>query len=395
MAEKILIAQPGQERRRRLYEMFRRRGFLVLEGSSVEQTLALLQESPALLLFDVDLVDGAGSEVWESLQKACDRWSTSCLCFVPSRDPQAELIVRHPWLAGTLRRLEDAQILLDKISDILTIRRLRHELSLAHGMLSRKQHEFQESLRAAAAIQRNLLPRQLPKVDTLHFAYRFLPSEEIGGDLFNVLRLDEDTLMVYLFDVSGHGVSSALVSVSVHQSLSPNTGRIIKQHLDQPPYYYIPAPAEVMAALEAEFPFERFEKFFTIAYLLIDIRSGKVRYCNAGHPPPILLRKGGEIEKLAAGGGLIGLSEVGPFCEGETVLAPGDRLYLYSDGIIEYGNGADAFFGEERLLRRLSDYRRRDLGTICGNVIEALMSFGRGAPLRDDVTLLGVEYRGG
>lgn len=394
MAEKILIAQEGQERRRRLYELFRGRGFFVLESATVEETLKRLEEMPALLLFDADLVDGAASEVWQSLQKACDRWSTSCLCFLPSRDPQADLIVRHPWLAGTLRRLEDAQILLDKIHDILTIRRLRHELSLAHGILSRKQHEFQESLRAAAAIQRNLLPRQLPKVDTLHFAYRFLPSEEIGGDLFNVQRLDEDTLMVYLFDVSGHGVSSALVSVSVHQSLSSTTGRIIKQHLDQPPYYCIPSPAEVMASLEAEFPFERFEKFFTIAYLLIDIRSGKVRYCNAGHPPPFLLRKGGEIEKLDSGGGLIGLSEVGPYCEGEAHLAPGDRLYLYSDGIIEYGNSTDGFFGEERLLRRLSDYRRRDLGTVCGNVIEALISFGRGAPLGDDVTLLGVEYRG-
>jgi phosphoserine phosphatase RsbU/P len=394
MAEKILIAQQGRERRRRLHDLLRTRGFFVQESATFEQTLAMLEEFPALLIFDADLAEGESAEMWETLRSACERWSTSCLCFFPSRDPQADLAGRYPWLAGTLRRLEDSQIVLDKITGILTIRRLRHELNLAHGMLSRKQQEFQESMRAAAAIQRNLLPRHLPKVDTLQFAYRFLPCEEIGGDLFNILRLDENTLMVYLFDVSGHGVSSALVSVSVHQSLSPSSGRIIKQRLDSPPYYCIPPPSQVVEALAAEFPFERFEKFFTIAYLLIDIDSGRVRYCNAGHPPPLLLRKEGGSEILSTGGGLVGLSEVGPFGEGEARLYPGDRLFIYSDGIIEYGNGRDELFGEERLLRRLSDFRRHDLGAICGKVIEALISFGRAAPLRDDVTLLGIEYRG-
>ncbi|WP_305044705.1 PP2C family protein-serine/threonine phosphatase [Geoalkalibacter sp.] len=394
MPEKILIAQAPGEERRRLQALIRGQGYFAVTASNVEEALRLLAEHPALLLFDTEL-GGVGGEIpWTELEAGCRRQDTDCLALLAPGRSAAALRELAPWLAGTLARPVDAADLGARLKDVLTIRRLGHELSLAHQMLNKTRREFAESLRAAAQIQKNLLPRQLPRVESLQFAYRFMPCAAIGGDLFNVLRLDEDTVLVYLFDVSGHGVSSAMVGVSVHQSLSPHSGRIVKQRLDQPPYYRIPSPAQVMAALEAEFPFERFEKFFTIAYLLIDIHCGRVRYCNAGHPPPILLRADGRLDTLQVGGGLIGLSEVGPFSEGEVRLNPGDRLYLYSDGIVEHGGDGREMFGEERLLRKLGELRRRDLGTVCEKIIEALLDFGRGAPLKDDVTLLGVEYRG-
>ncbi|WP_305043370.1 PP2C family protein-serine/threonine phosphatase [Geoalkalibacter sp.] len=394
MPEKILIAQAPGEGRRKLLDLVREQGYFPVAAGSREETLRLLPEHPALLLCDADLEGTGGDDFWPALEPGCRGGDIACLALLGDGLSAAALHQRAPWLAGTLRLPVDPADLGARIKDVLTIRRLGHELSLAHQMLGKTRREFAESLRAAAQIQKNLLPRRLPSVPSLDFAYRFLPCSAIGGDLFNVLRLDEDTVLAYLFDVSGHGVSSAMVGVSVHQSLSPHSGHIVKQRLDRPPWYRIPAPAEVMAALEAEFPFERFEKFFTIAYLLLDIHGGRVRYCNAGHPPPILLRADGRLETLQVGGGLIGLSEVGPFAEGEARLNPGDRLYLYSDGIVEHGSDGREMFGEERLLRKLTELRRRDLGTVCGKLIEGLLDFGRGAPLKDDVTLLGVEYRG-
>lgn len=394
MPEKILIAQAPGERRRKLLDLVREQGYFAVAARDGEEVLRLLPEHPALLLCDAELDGASGADFWAALEHGCRSSDTACLALLGDGRSASALRERAPWLAGTLALPMDPLDLGARIRDVLTIRRLGHELSLAHQMLGKTRREFAESLRAAAQIQKNLLPRQLPRVASLDFAYRFMPCAAIGGDLFNVLRLDEDWVLAYVFDVSGHGVSSAMVSVSVHQSLSPHSGRIVKQRLDQPPYYRIPAPAEVMAALEAEFPFERFEKFFTIVYLLIDIHTGRVRYCNAGHPPPALLRADGRLEILQVGGGLIGLSEVGPFAEGEVRLDPGDRLYLYSDGIVEHGSDGREMFGEERLLRKLAELRRRDLGTVCGKTIEALLDFGRGAPLKDDVTLLGVEYRG-
>ncbi|SDM59056.1 Serine phosphatase RsbU, regulator of sigma subunit [Geoalkalibacter ferrihydriticus] len=394
MSEKILIAQaPGAERQT-LRGLLREQGYFAVIAGSLDAALRMLAENPAVLLLDPDLADGAGPQFWSALEDGCRQSETACLALIGAGRTAGALHERAPWLAGSVRLPADPADLAVRVRDVLTIRRLGHELALAHNMLSKKQREFGESLRAAAQIQKNLLPRHLPKVETLNFAYRFMPCEAVGGDLFNVLRLDEDTVMAYLFDVSGHGVSAAMVGVSVHQSLSPHSGHIVKQRLDQPPYYRIPGPAQVMAALEAEFPFERFDKFFTIAYLLIDIHSGRVRYCNAGHPPSLLLRADGSVETLDQGGGLIGLSEVGAFNESEVRLNPGDRIFLHSDGIVEYTNSMREFFGEERFLRKLGEFKRHELGKVCDKVIEALRTFGRGAPLADDITLLGIEYRG-
>lgn len=375
-------------------QVLRDQGYFPVLAADQEATRQLLVDRPAVLLLDPDLPGGAERQFWTELEMGCRQNEAACLALLNAGRSLSALRERAPWLAGTLRLPLDRDDLAARLADVLTIRRLRHELSLAHQMLSKKQRDFGESLRAAAQIQKNLLPRQLPKVASLNFAYRFLPCEEIGGDLLNVLRLDEDTVMAYVFDVSGHGVSSAMVGVSVHQSLSPHSGHIVKQRLDQPPYYRVPGPGQVMAALEAEFPFERFDKFFTIAYLLIDIRSGRVRYSIAGHPPALLLRADGGMEALPATGGLIGLSEVGAFSEAEVRLNPGDRLFLYSDGILEYSNALREFFGEARFLRKLGELRRHELGRVCDKIIEALRTFGRGAPLGDDITLLAIEYRG-
>jgi phosphoserine phosphatase RsbU/P len=199
-------------------------------------------------------------------------------------------------------------------------------------------------------------------------------------------------VMFYLLDVSGHGISSAMVSVAVYQSMSLQTGQLIKRRLDIPPYYHIAPPAEVLASLEQQYPFERFEKFFTITYLLLDISTGHLRYSSAGHPPPLLIRQSGAMEMLPAGGTIIGLGGVVPFDEGEVLLAEGDRLFLYSDGITEHMNPASELFGEQRLKQKITTWRRSSLDQACEKVIEALHDFGQGAPLRDDATLLGVEF---
>lgn len=108
-----------------------------------------------------------------------------------------------------------------------------------------------------------------------------------------MLPLSEDTLMIYMLDVSGHGVSSAMVTVSVYQSLSDRTSQLVKQSIEQPPFYRIAGPAEVLTALDREYPYERFEKFFTMTYLLLEPSTGRVRYCNGGNPPPLLVHSDG------------------------------------------------------------------------------------------------------
>jgi len=257
--------------------------------------------------------------------------------------------------------------------------------------LVEKQKKLEEDLKAAAHIQKSLIPSTYPETEKFSFAWRFIPCEYSGGDIFNIHRLDENHLTVYVIDVSGHGVPSAMVTVSVTQSLLPNTGLILKKSTTKPPYYTITPPVEVLNRLDQEYPMERFDKYFTIAYLILNVKTGQIRYSSAAHPRPVLVRSSGEIELLEKGGPIISMGDIIPFEEGEVDMNPGDRLYIYTDGIVEYSNGAGEQYGEERFYEDLLKHGKAPLDTTCDRVIESLMAFGGNIKAQDDITLVAIE----
>jgi sigma-B regulation protein RsbU (phosphoserine phosphatase) len=272
------------------------------------------------------------------------------------------------------------------------IPRLQQQLQEVQALLQERERELADALQSAAHIQRSLIPRSPPTYHKLHFAWQFAPCKKVGGDLFNVAALDEHTIMTYLLDVSGHGLASAMVSVAVYQSLSPTTGRLLKRPLGHRPFYRIIPPHEVLAALDNEYPFERFDEFFTMSYLLFNPQSGLVRYASAGHPPPLLLRSDGTMERLDHGGPIIGLGQGDNFVDGECQLAEGDRLYLYTDGLIEQPDGSGQGYGEARLVAELHSCRGISIDKACRAALEAQRQHANGVPPQDDVTLIGIEF---
>lgn len=394
MPEKILIAQQSVDQRREFCTLLRGNGYLPLVATDLPQASVLLRECPALLMLDVEMSAVDGLAPWASFVHDCQMTNIPCLLFSSNGRPPTQMKQFFPAAAGVILRPTDPGEVVSSVSSQLTIRSLTYELNLTQFQLLEKKRELEDSLHSAANIQQSLIPHALPELDQLRFAARFLPCEKVGGDLYNVLQLDENTVMVYLLDVSGHGVSSAMLTVSVYQSLSLHTGRIIKRVFVGPPYYKILSPAEVLAELDQEYPFERFDMFFTITYVLLDTSSGHVRYSNAGHPPPLLVRANGSQEFLGEGGTIIGMGGVTPFAEGEASLGKGDRLYLYSDGVTEYMNGSGTLFGRERFFQRLVELQGEALDVTCDQILDQLFTFGKGHPTQDDVTLLGIEYLG-
>jgi sigma-B regulation protein RsbU (phosphoserine phosphatase) len=207
------------------------------------------------------------------------------------------------------------------------------------------------------------------------------------------MRLDENYLGVYILDVSGHSFPAAMVTVSISQALDPFMSQVVKKRVNFPPFYRIVPPSEVLAYLNYEYPVERFEKFFTICYAVLDMRTGKIRYSNAGHPLPVVVRKNGKVEPLEERGTIVGLIDA-PFPEAEVILEEGDRLYFYTDGIAEHQNGEGTFFGEDRLYQTLASCVETPLENACKDVISSLWAFAGKSQARDDITLLGIEYRG-
>ena len=264
-----------------------------------------------------------------------------------------------------------------------------------------KQKRLDADLAAAAQIQKSLLPRKIDSAENMAVAWKFEPCEHMGGDIFNMFQLDEDHWAIYMLDVSGHGMQAAMITVSVSQFLQLNSGHLLKPKYGRSSRtHQLRTPAEVLGALDAEFPFERFNNFFTITYMLINIKSGSLRYSNAGHPHSIILRRHGSLELLQKGGPAIGMGDFHllsgqkeRFEEGHLDLDPGDKLFVYTDGIVEYQGADSELYGIRRFCETLESLQAEPVSDIVDKTIRSLMNFGHNAKPQDDITLLGLELK--
>jgi sigma-B regulation protein RsbU (phosphoserine phosphatase) len=270
----------------------------------------------------------------------------------------------------------------------------QRKLMVLNRQLSERQQRLDEDLQAAAGIQKSLLPLRLPwsrdVLAGLDMAWRFIPSEMIGGDLFNVFFLDADHLGIYVLDVSGHGVQAALVTVSVSQMLLPHTGFVVRKKPASSSGCDITSPKDVMALLDREYPLERFDSFFSMIYIVLDVRDGSFVICNAGHMPALVFRGDGRIEKLKKGGTVIGLDGMVPFEQQEEKLYKGDRLLLYTDGVTDFMNSRQELFGKDRFIRIAGSLRNKPMEEMVTGIYEAMMAFGDGFSVQDDVSILGI-----
>lgn len=394
MPEKICIVDDNLVNRKLLSGILKKEGYELIEAADGEEAIGLtMKELPDLILLDIIMPKKDGYQVCAELKK--DARSTHIPVIFLSAKTQVEDKIKGLDLGGAdyVTKPFDRGEVLARVRTQLNIARLTREIVEANDELMRKQRRLNEDLEAAAGIQQSLLPHGAPEMENVSVAWRFMPCDSIGGDIFNVIRLDETRWGIYMLDVSGHGVPSALVTVSASQLLRPQRGLLMKKAIQPPPYYEIRGPSEVLDLLDREYPIERFNKYFTITYLILDVEAGLIRYSNAAHPPPILLRRDGRLELLEEGGTIIGMGGVLPFEEGEKRVDPGDKLFIYTDGIPEYEDETGQLYGQERFVEALLQLRERPIAEVVDGVIDALMAYGNNHPPRDDVTLLGIEIK--
>ncbi|NCC25879.1 MAG: PAS domain-containing protein [Deltaproteobacteria bacterium] len=263
------------------------------------------------------------------------------------------------------------------------------DLERKNQALVKKQAKIDESLQAAGCIQQNLLPKSLPRPDRLDFAWHCRPCDEIGGDILNVLSLDGDHVGFYMLDVAGHGAPSAMISVLVYQLMDPHTG-ILVDHTATPPA--IRGPEEVLDILNREFPYMRFERHFTMVYGIVDLTEGTLTYSNAAHCHPTVLSPRHGLRFLTESGTIVGLEGV-PFGQETIHLAPGDKVLLVSDGLLEATDSGRRMFGDERFEDLLADLRHVSPADLIQGLLNDLQAFIGDQPLTDDVSLLAFEYR--
>ena len=279
--------------------------------------------------------------------------------------------------------------LLDKIQE------QQHQLAEHEKQLEKALSKIEKDLNAAREAQMNLLPKELLGVPQIEFKARFHPSLYVSGDTYNVFRLDENHIGVYHIDIAGHGVPAALFSVSLSQLLNTNISRknLLKVPVTEPPYYKINPPNKVIEMLNEDHSFERNGIYFTMLYMIIDMRENKVTYTRAGHNPPILIRKNGKVEMYDEGGFPVGWDFPRNDSVVELSVSSGDRLFMYSDGITEATDAGEHLFGNERLVQILSEEKDSTLDQTLDKVITRLREFTGKVAFQDDVSILGLAWK--
>ena len=261
---------------------------------------------------------------------------------------------------------------------MLDVIETQRELLAARRALAASQKALAQELKQAEEYVRALLPLRLKGEVATDWCY--VPSSQLGGDLFGYHWIDEQRLAMYVFDVAGHGLGAALMSSAIADPLR-------RQSL---PRCDFTQPERVLAALNRAFPMEQHAgRFFTIWYGVYDKRHRRLSYSSAGHPPAILLQ-GGESCRLGQPGLLIGVDMDATYELGRQVLAPGSRLYLYTDGVTEASRPTGELIGIEGLERLL--------GQVAGapsrvqKVHELIAGQSGGANLEDDFSLVELVF---
>ena len=253
--------------------------------------------------------------------------------------------------------------------------------------LQNKQKQLDQDLESAAAIQQSLLPSRSPRIDNIRIAWEFEPCEQIGGDIFNIQHMDDDKVGLYMLDVCGHGVPAALISVAVSQFLNSGDG-LLGNNCE------LVSPDVVLNKLDLAFPFERFDSFFSIICMTIDIREGLLTYSCAGHPPPVLMRPDGSMQVLNHRSPSIGFGYENPIGQQTIQLQTGDKIMLYTDGLLESRNTREEFYGKSRFYDVLKNHHQEPIQKVVDAVYTNINEFQHQARPDDDISILGVEYCG-
>ena len=277
------------------------------------------------------------------------------------------------------------------------IKRQREELAVAKEATEAANRKMKGDLEAAARIQATLLPDEAVEIEGARFAWRYVPCDELAGDTLGIVPFDESRVGIYVVDVSGHGVPSSLLSVSVSRLLSKDPASSVLWRTDPASEERrIATPAEVLRVLSRRFPYDtRTNQYFTMVYGVLDLNRRELCYASAGHEPLIVVGPNREPEMGSSTGPPVALIpeiiKPSVYEERSISLTRGDRIYLYSDGIPEAAAADGEQFGGQRLSERLRELFGNDLDDGLPTLLDAVRAWQEGPSFADDVSVLAVE----
>jgi len=242
----------------------------------------------------------------------------------------------------------------------------------------RRLLSIESELEIARQIQASSLPTGTPEVQDLQIAAQYLSMTAVGGDFYQFLQVDRHRIGILVADVSGHGVPAALIASMMKVAMQSVTS-------------YTDQPSEVLSGLNRILSGQLRGQFITAAYLWLDMEARKGLYSAAGHPPLLRWRQG-KLESIESNGLLIGVVPEPSYPVRELTLDPGDRLLLYTDGVVEPENAAGDSFGDRALEQALRDNQASSTAELLDRLLSRLHHWQPASATQpDDITLIVID----
>ena len=262
------------------------------------------------------------------------------------------------------------------------------QLLLAREMINR-------DIKTAASMQRSLLPPKLSTIQGISIDWIFQPSMYLSGDIFNFFALDSTHIGFYIIDVAGHGIASAMQSFTLSRLLSPDvscSSYLKFSSPETPSRKFIRSASAVVKQLNQQFQTNEDNfLYFTMCYGIINTALQSIDICQAGHPYSLYQQKNKESEFITNSGLPIGVIENGNYESEFLNYHSGDRLFLYSDGIIECESPNGEMFGKERLRQFIDESRHLNIKEVTAKFDQTIHLWRKKNSFEDDISILVLE----
>ena len=351
-------------------------GSLYVEHGRREEFVRLMQENDTLSGFESRIYRKDGTIIWIA---------ENCRAV---RDGRGKLL----YYEGTVEDITERKRAEEQI------RRATSELSRSREELRLKNSLMEENLRTAREIQLTMLPQQYPvfppnvpmEQSAFQFVHRYEPAESVSGDFFSVSAISDTEVGVFICDVTGHGVRAALVTAMI-RALSEE----LKPLARDPGSFLRKLNFDLCCILKNTGSPMLTTGFYAVA----DCRTGLLRYANAGHPKPLVIRRSlDRVEPLINDSGrsqpALGLFEDPPYATSETTLTRGDFLMLFTDGLYEVQGGNEELYSQERLTLDVKNLITHPPGILFDELIQVIRGFAVSGEFDDDVCLVGMDFIG-
>lgn len=269
------------------------------------------------------------------------------------------------------------------------IQRLEHELNNMHRLGKQLNHHFTEvdqEMRLASRLQQDFLPKEMPTVGGIQVATIFRPASWVSGDIYDVSRVDEENVGLYIADAVGHGMAAGLLTMFIKRAIVP-------KRIDADSYEIMP-PGEVLARLNETLRSQNLPncQFVTACYCLYNVATKELHVSRGGHPYPIRIGVDGSLTEIRSTGGLLGVFPDEEFETVSTRLEPGEKLLIYSDGIeLAFVEDRNAPGGEAQFEKGFASVAKLPPKQFVQHLIELLDAEEGSLNPHDDVTVIVME----